>query len=61
MQFNVTLIILSLFGLSDAGYLWHERVKKKPLVCPIGHTCDDVVNSSWSTMFGIRNEILIVC
>lgn len=58
MPFNATFIVLSVAGLVNASYLTYKHYQKKPLVCPINHDCNAVVESKWGNMFGIRNEIL---
>ena len=59
MSFNITLILLSFLGLVNAVYLTYKHYfTAKPLVCPINHDCNAVLNSRWSNILGIRNEIL---
>ncbi len=59
MPFTATFIVLSLAGLINAGYLTYKRYfEKKPLVCPIGHDCNAVVESRWGNIFGIHNSVL---
>lgn len=59
MSFNITFIVLSFAGLINAGYLvWKHYFEKKPLVCPIGHDCNAIVESKWGHIFGVRNEVL---
>lgn len=59
MTFKATFIVLAFAGLVNAGYLTYKHYfEKKPLVCPIGHDCNAVVESRWGNIFGIRNEIL---
>ena len=58
MPFNATFIVLSLAGLINASYLTYKHYQKKPLVCPINHDCNAVVESKWGNIFGVRNEVL---
>lgn len=58
MQFIVTFILLSAAGLINASYLTYKHFQKKPLVCPINHDCNAVVESKWGDFLGVRNEIL---
>lgn len=59
MTFFKTLIFISFLGLVNALYLTYKHYfTKKPLVCPINHDCNAVLNSKWGHIFGIRNEIL---
>lgn len=57
-QFLTTYFVLTFFGVLNAAYLTYTHYKKKPLVCPLDHNCNIVTESKWSTIFGIRNEIL---
>ena len=59
MPFLTTFILLSATGLVNAGYLTYQHYfEKKPLVCPIGHDCNAVVESKWGNFLGVRNEVL---
>jgi len=59
MTFVTTFIVLAVFGLIDAAYLYYEhRQENKSLVCPMDHDCSVVTESKWSTIFGVRNELL---
>ncbi len=60
MPFTATFIVLSFAGLINASYLTYKHYfEKEPLVCPIeGHDCNAVVQSRWSHMFSVRNEVL---
>ncbi len=58
VQFIATLIVLSFLGILNAGYLTWKHQKKEKLVCPVGDSCDKVVESKWSNLLGIRNEVL---
>jgi uncharacterized membrane protein len=55
-----TFFVLSLLGALNAGYLTykHRVAAKKPLVCPLNHDCSKVTESRYSTMLGVRNEML---
>ena len=58
--FTASFITLAIAGIADAGYLvWkHYSHKASPLVCPLDHDCSKVTESKWSTIFGVRNEVL---
>ncbi len=58
MPFIATYIVLAAGGLVNAAHLTFKHFKKKPLVCPVGHDCNTVVESRWGDIFGMRNEIL---
>ena len=53
----VSLIVLAISGLVDSGYLYWHHIKKKPLICPLNHDCNAVVESKWGSFFGIKNEL----
>lgn len=57
-EFVVTLIIFGILGVFVSGYLIRNRAKKQHTVCPIGGHCDEVLESKWSHVFGIKNDIL---
>ena len=57
IQFIASLIVLALLGIIDSAYLAWTHFKTKPLVCPIDG-CEAVVESKWSRIFFVRNEIL---
>ena len=52
-----SLIVLALLGIIDSAYLAWTHFKKKPLSCPI-NGCEAVVESKWSKIFFVRNEVL---
>lgn len=58
--FIATFLALAICGISIASFLaYKHRVKSsQPLVCPLNSRCDVVIESKWSTILGIRNEIL---
>ncbi|OGE78964.1 MAG: hypothetical protein A2751_00660 [Candidatus Doudnabacteria bacterium RIFCSPHIGHO2_01_FULL_46_14] len=59
MTFVTTFLVLAVFGIIDAGYLYYEhRNENKSLICPLDHDCAAVTESKWSTIFGVRNELL---
>ncbi|OGE84441.1 MAG: hypothetical protein A2846_02660 [Candidatus Doudnabacteria bacterium RIFCSPHIGHO2_01_FULL_49_9] len=59
MIYERILIVLAFFGLMDSLYLWYEhRTSNATLICPLDHDCSAVTESKWSTVFGVRNEIL---
>jgi len=58
VPFTATFIVLALGGLVNAVFLTYKHFQHKPLVCPINHDCNAVVESKWGHIFGVRNEIL---
>ncbi|MBI4151360.1 hypothetical protein HY496_00175 [Candidatus Woesearchaeota archaeon] len=51
-------LVLSILGFANSLYLVWKHYQKKPLVCPLNHDCNIVTESRWSSVFGIRNEVL---
>ena len=51
------LIILSLIGFAVSAYIFYSKKYDKPLYCPIGENCDEVVRSKYGKTFGIENTI----
>lgn len=58
MNQNLFILVLALAGLAVAFYINYKKTKKEKLVCVIGKDCDKVVNSRYSSVFGIDNQIL---
>ncbi|MEK7554476.1 MAG: vitamin K epoxide reductase family protein [Patescibacteria group bacterium] len=58
MPFTATFIVLSALGIANAAYLAFKHREGKPLVCPLDHDCNAVVESRWNKILGIRNEYL---
>ena len=58
IQYLTSLIVLSVLGITNAFYLHYKRKNKERLICPLNSDCNAVINSKWSSMFGIKNEIL---
>jgi len=52
-----SLTVLSILGIIDSIYLFYKHKRKQPLACPLNTDCNAVMNSKWSTTFGIRNEL----
>ena len=45
-------------GIGVSLYIYIQKKRKQSLICPRDRSCDTVVNSTYSTTWGIRNEIL---
>jgi uncharacterized membrane protein len=54
---EIYLIILSIIGFAVSFYIYYSKKYNKPLYCPIGENCDDVVRSKYGKTFGIENTI----
>ncbi len=52
------IIALALGGLCLSIYIYRTKLAEKPLVCPLDGSCDFVVHSGYSIVFGIPVEIL---
>ena len=54
----VSLVVLAFLGLINSSYLAYKRKTEQPLVCPINHNCNVVIESKWSKVFYIKNDTL---
>lgn len=52
------LTILAIVGLLDSWYIFYKKQKKEKLVCFVGRDCNEVVNSKYSRIFNVPNEVL---
>lgn len=52
------LTILAVVGLLDSWYIIYKKQRKEKLVCFVGQDCNEVVNSQYSHIYGVPNEIL---
>ena len=57
MYLKIIFLILTIMGMVDSLYLFYKYTKKAPLACLIGSDCSAVVESKWSKVFGVRNEL----
>lgn len=55
---NFLLIAAGLVGFAISYYIWHKKQRRKALYCLVGEDCNTVVNSSYATTFGWRNEVV---
>lgn len=46
-------IILSIIGIFDASYLTAKHYLDQSVYCPVGKSCETVLNSAYSTIYGI--------
>ena len=51
-------ILFGLLGLAASLYIFIKKSKKQPLVCYVDMGCNVVVNSKYSRMFGVPNEVI---
>lgn len=57
---HLSVAATALVGLCICAYIYFKKKPeaKKPMVCPIGGHCEDVVGSKYGKTFGIENTIL---
>ncbi|MCK9345274.1 MAG: hypothetical protein M0P64_04150 [Candidatus Pacebacteria bacterium] len=58
MNIHLIVLILAIIGEMVTIYLFAERTKKRPPVCPIGDGCSVVWESPYSKTCGVGNDIL---
>ncbi len=56
--YNIGIILFALAGVFLAGYIAKQKNHHAHLVCPLGHSCDAVINGKHSRFFGIRIEFI---
>lgn len=55
---SVLIIILCLLGLAITGYIIFAHASNRKVVCPsFSKSCNLVLDSKWSRVFGVKNEI----
>ena len=54
---EIYLIVFSAIGFFVSAYILYSKKFDKPLFCPIGENCDDVVRSRYGKTFGVENTI----
>lgn len=52
------IILFAFLGLIDSGYIFYKKIKKERLICFVGNDCNKVIDSKYSSVFGIPNEAL---
>ncbi len=58
MRIDIWIILLGSIGLLISGYIAITHARNKKVICPINSTsCNAVLDSEWSNMLGIKNEI----
>lgn len=56
--YTIGIIIFAIVGALLSGYIAKTKNKGTHLVCPLGQSCDTIINGRFSKFFGIRNEII---
>ena len=54
----IFLIVIVILGIINAAYLVISNYRKKPIVCPINHECNELIQGKWSRIFYVRNDFL---
>jgi len=56
----LSIFVCAIIGLCISSYIYFKKKPKakKPMVCPIGGHCEDVVGSKYGKTFGIENTFL---
>lgn len=56
---SALIIILSILGIAITGYIIYAHACNKKVVCPtFSKACNAVLDSKWSRVLGVKNEIL---
>lgn len=55
---EIAIIVIAAAGAALASYIRIKKSKGHALVCPVGETCDDVINSKYSQFLGMPVEVL---
>lgn len=58
MRFNITILILSIFGIFDTIYLTIKRYSHSGINCSIFEGCDFVTTSAYSAILGVPVAVL---
>ena len=54
----LSLIAAALAGFLVAFHIFRHKRQQKALICPIGFSCDQVIHSEYSSLFGVPLEVL---
>ena len=53
------IISLTIIGILITGYIIYTHARNKKVICPsFSKSCNTVLDSKWSKVFGVKNEIL---
>ncbi|HLD51052.1 hypothetical protein A3K34_02020 [candidate division WWE3 bacterium RIFOXYC1_FULL_40_10] len=50
-------ILLIIIGFTDASYLLYKYITKSPIACPLKGDCNAVLDSEYSRLLGVKNEV----
>ena len=54
----INLQIVALFGMLNSLYIGYHRIIGRKIYCPTGEKCNEVLESKYSKIFKIKNDIL---
>ena len=57
-QLITLLIIFGILGIINSVFLIKKRLRKEPLVCPIGDDCNKVIESKYNKILFVKNDVL---
>jgi len=52
------IIFIGLSGFLLSSHIHNKKKKKTKLICPLHSNCDEVINSDYSEIYGIKLEVL---
>lgn len=55
---KIFIVVLATIGFILASYIRSHKKTERPLVCPLEGSCETVVHSEYSSLFGIPLELL---
>lgn len=60
MEFLYTLgiILFALSGVALSGYIAKRKNQGASMVCPLGHSCESIINGRFSRFLGLRVEFI---
>lgn len=58
MTTHIFITVLALAGFYIARHIDDRKKRGKKLICPLRMSCDTVIGSSYSTLFGVPLELL---
>lgn len=58
MVYFIFILILSIVGIGETGYLIKKRMARERPVCVLNQECHKVLESKYNNIFGVKNDIL---
>ncbi|MFA6536455.1 MAG: vitamin K epoxide reductase family protein [Candidatus Paceibacterota bacterium] len=53
----IIIAVLGFCGFAVSHFIYTEKQKPTPIVCPVGFDCDAVVRSRFGSLMGVRLEV----